>query len=199
LVLILAVVCVFGAAMAAVLAVPQWRRQVTGKLRPKLATARDNFTQLASQPSKIAQLFGGNWPQLVVALALGAAVHAFGAHLSLAALLIAVTVAGVLASASPAGEAWAWPSRPAPGAYRRRHHQDRRGRGGVRPAPFLRLPPARRRLVHPHVDAQEGVPVTNPGERHAGPCRMPRCWALARCRQPLRARKWPAPAAAAYR
>jgi uncharacterized membrane protein YbhN (UPF0104 family) len=38
-----------------------------------------------------------------VALALGAALHAFGAHLSLAALLIAVTTAGVLASASPAG------------------------------------------------------------------------------------------------
>jgi uncharacterized membrane protein YbhN (UPF0104 family) len=104
LVLILAVVCVFGAVMAAVLAVPRWRQQVTGKLRPKLATARDNFTQLAKQPSKIAQLFGGQLAaQLVVALALGAALHAFGAHLSLAALLIAVTTAGVLASASPAG------------------------------------------------------------------------------------------------
>jgi len=38
-----------------------------------------------------------------VALALGAALHAFGAHLSLAALIIAVTMAGILASASPAG------------------------------------------------------------------------------------------------
>jgi uncharacterized membrane protein YbhN (UPF0104 family) len=104
LVLILAVVCVFGAVMAAVLAVPRWRQQVTAKLRSKLATARDNFTQLAKQPSKIAQLFGGQLAaQLVVALALGAALHAFGAHLSLAALLIAVTTAGVLASASPAG------------------------------------------------------------------------------------------------
>ena len=53
------------------------------------------------QPSKIAQLFGGQLAaQLVVALALGAALHAFGAHLSLTALLIAVTTAGVLASAS---------------------------------------------------------------------------------------------------
>jgi glycosyltransferase 2 family protein len=104
LVLILAVVCVVGAVMAAVLAVPRWRQQVTGKLRPKLATVRDNFTQLATQPSKLVQLFGGQLAaQLVVALALGAALHAFGAHLSLAALLIAVTVAGTLASASPAG------------------------------------------------------------------------------------------------
>ena len=104
LVLILVVVCVVGAVMAAVLAVPRWRAKVTGKLRPKFATARHNFTQLASQPSKIAQLFGGQLAaQLVVALALGAALHAFGAHLSLAALLIAVTTAGVLASVSPAG------------------------------------------------------------------------------------------------
>jgi hypothetical protein len=104
LVLILAVVCVFGAVMAAVLAVPRWRQQVSQKLRPKFATARDSFKQLATQPSKIAQLFGGQIAaQLVVALALGAVLHAFGAYLSLAALLIAVTMAGVLASASPAG------------------------------------------------------------------------------------------------
>lgn len=104
LVLILAVVCVFGAVMAAVLAVPRWRQRVTGKLRPKLAIVKDNFTQLATQPSKIVQLFGGQLAaQLVMALALGAALHAFGAHLSLAALLIAVTTAGVLAAASPAG------------------------------------------------------------------------------------------------
>ena len=83
LVLILVAVCVFGAVMAAVLAVPRWRRQVSGKLRPKLTTARGNFTQLASQPGKIVQLFGGQLvAQLVVALALGAALHAFGAHLS---------------------------------------------------------------------------------------------------------------------
>jgi uncharacterized membrane protein YbhN (UPF0104 family) len=104
LVLILVVVCVFGAVMAIVLAIPRLRRQVTGKLRPKFATVRENLTQLASQPSKIALLFGGQLAaQLAVVLALGAALHAFGAYLSLAALIIAVTTAGVLASASPAG------------------------------------------------------------------------------------------------
>ena len=102
--LILAVVCAVGAVIAVVLAVPRWRQRAAAKLRPQLATAKDNFKQLATQPAKIAQLFGGQVAaQVVVALALGAALHAFGAHLSLAALLIAVTVAGVLASASPAG------------------------------------------------------------------------------------------------
>jgi uncharacterized membrane protein YbhN (UPF0104 family) len=101
---ILAVVCAVGAVTAAVLAVPKWRHQASQKLRPKLNAAKDNFKQLATQPVKIVQLFGGQVAaQLVIALALGAALHAFGAQLSLAALLIAVTTAGVLASASPAG------------------------------------------------------------------------------------------------
>jgi uncharacterized membrane protein YbhN (UPF0104 family) len=102
--LILAVVCVIGAVIATVLAVPRWHQRVSEKLRPKFATARDDFKKLATQPSKIVQLFGGQVAaQLAVALALGAALHAVGAHLSLAALLIAITTAGVLASASPAG------------------------------------------------------------------------------------------------
>ena len=104
LVLILVAVAVFGAVMAVVLAVPRWRHRLAGKLRPQFATVRANLSQLATQPSKIVQLFGGQVAaQLAVALALGAALHAFGAHLSLAALIIAVTMAGVLASASPAG------------------------------------------------------------------------------------------------
>src|SRR5262249_60135953 len=90
--LILAIVCVAGAVMAAVLAVPRWRQQVSSKLRPKLATVKNDFEQLATQPSKAVQLFGGQVAaQLVVALALGAALHAFGPNLSVAAPLIAVT------------------------------------------------------------------------------------------------------------
>ena len=90
--------------MAIVFAVPRWRQQVSAKLRPKLTTVKDDFKQLATQPAKIVQLFGGQIAaQLAVALALGTALHAFGASLSVAALLIAVTTAGVLAAASPAG------------------------------------------------------------------------------------------------
>ncbi|HYA68034.1 MAG TPA: hypothetical protein VED63_04795, partial [Acidimicrobiales bacterium] len=40
--------------------------------------------------------------QLLLAMALGSALHAFGAHLSLAALIITITMAGVLASGAPA-------------------------------------------------------------------------------------------------
>jgi uncharacterized membrane protein YbhN (UPF0104 family) len=102
--LILAIVCAAGAVIAAVLAVPRWRQQVSSKLRPKLATVKDDFKQLATQPSKVIQLFGGQVAvQVTVVLALGTALRAFGASLSVAALIIAVTTAGVLASASPAG------------------------------------------------------------------------------------------------
>jgi len=102
--LILAIVCAVGVVIAAVLAVPRWRQQVSSKLRPKLATVKDDFKQLATQPSKVIQLFGGQVAvQVTVVLALGTALRAFGVSLSVAALIIAVTTAGVLASASPAG------------------------------------------------------------------------------------------------
>jgi uncharacterized membrane protein YbhN (UPF0104 family) len=101
---LLIVVTVIGVVLMVVFAVPRWRRHVAEKLRPKVATVVQNFKALASQPLKIVQLFGGQIAaQLLVITGLGAALHAFGAQLSLAALVIASTMAGVLASASPAG------------------------------------------------------------------------------------------------
>lgn len=101
---LLVVVIVVGVVLTAVLAVPRWRQHVREKLRPKFSTIAANFKALATQPIKIVQLFGGQVAaQLLVILALGAALHAFGTQLSVAALVIAATMAGVLASASPAG------------------------------------------------------------------------------------------------
>ena len=83
---------------------PPMAHQGLYKLRHHLAIIRDDFKQLASRPSKAVELFGGRIAaQLLLTLALGSALHAFGASLSLAALIIAITMAGVLASASPAG------------------------------------------------------------------------------------------------
>jgi uncharacterized membrane protein YbhN (UPF0104 family) len=101
---LLAVVIVVGLVLAAAFAVPRWRQHVQERLRPKMTTVVENFKALATQPIKIVQLFGGQIAsQLLVVLALGAALHAFGTQLSVAALVIAATMAGVLASASPAG------------------------------------------------------------------------------------------------
>ena len=102
--LILGVVLVIGTALTVIALVPRWRTQVFTKLRRQSAAVRDDFKRLATRPSRMAELFGGRLAaQLLITLALGSALHAFGGHLSLAALIIAVTVAGILASASPAG------------------------------------------------------------------------------------------------
>jgi uncharacterized protein (TIRG00374 family) len=104
LVIILAVFCVLGVVMIVMVAVPRWRHNVSEKLRRTIASLRANLQQLAGRPSNIVALIGGQaLAQLATALALGAALHAFGANLSVAGLIIAVTVAGALASVSPAG------------------------------------------------------------------------------------------------
>ena len=101
---LLAVVIVLGLVLMVIFAVPRWRQHVKEKLRPKFTTLVDDLKTLSAQPIKIVQLFGGQVAsQLLIILALGAALHAFGTQLSVAALVIAATMAGVLASASPAG------------------------------------------------------------------------------------------------
>jgi uncharacterized membrane protein YbhN (UPF0104 family) len=101
---LLAVVVVIGVVLTVMFAVPRWRHLVAEKLRPKVSSVIDNFKTLATQPTKLVELFGGQIAsQLLIIIALGAALHAFHAYLSLPALVIAATMAGVLASASPAG------------------------------------------------------------------------------------------------
>jgi undecaprenyl-diphosphatase len=101
---LLIIVIALGLVLTAIFAVPRWRQNVKEKLRPKFATIVEDFKTLATQPIKIIQLFGGQIAaQLLVILALGSALHAFGTQLSVASLVIAATMAGVLASASPAG------------------------------------------------------------------------------------------------
>ena len=101
---LLGVVVFIGVVLAAIFAVPRWRRHIREKLRPKLSSVTENFKALATQPVRLVKLFGGQIAaQLLIILGLGAALHAFHASLSVAALVIASTMAGVLASASPAG------------------------------------------------------------------------------------------------
>ena len=104
LVLILVVVLVVGIALAVVLTVPRWRQLVFGKVGHQIGLVRGDLKEVGTRPSKMLGLFGGRLlAQLSLILALGCALHAFGAGLSLAALIIVITMAGVLASASPAG------------------------------------------------------------------------------------------------
>ncbi len=100
--LILGVVVVIAIVLTVVLSVPKWRHKISQAARKAWTDLKTNFTQLASQPQKGVQLFGGELlAQLVIILALGTALQAFGAHLSIAALIIAITVAGILADVAP--------------------------------------------------------------------------------------------------
>ncbi|MDA8367237.1 MAG: lysylphosphatidylglycerol synthase transmembrane domain-containing protein [Actinomycetota bacterium] len=100
--LVILVVAAVGVLAGVVLAVPRLRRLARDRLRPKLTDVRDQLVALSRRPRNLVQMFGGSLAlQLLVALALSASLRSFGAHLSLATLLVAITAAGVLGGASP--------------------------------------------------------------------------------------------------
>jgi uncharacterized protein (TIRG00374 family) len=95
-------VCAVGLALGIVLFVPRLRATVRRKLTPKAHEVRDHLRVLAQHPAKIFEVFGGCVAgQLLVAFALGAALHAFDAHLTIAQLLIVLTLGSVLGGLSP--------------------------------------------------------------------------------------------------
>ncbi len=100
--LIVLVVLAVGVILGIVLAVPRWRKLAAQKLRPKFSEVWGHLRVLSTHPRNLVELFGGSVAaQVLVALALGAALHAFGDHLSLAALIIVLTLGSMLGGISP--------------------------------------------------------------------------------------------------
>jgi uncharacterized membrane protein YbhN (UPF0104 family) len=100
--LIVVAVLVVAVVLGLVLLVPRWRRIARNKLRPRFAEVRQQFVLLAARPRKFVEIFGGALScQLCVVLALGASLQAFGAHVSIATLLVVMTLASMLGGASP--------------------------------------------------------------------------------------------------
>jgi uncharacterized membrane protein YbhN (UPF0104 family)/tRNA A-37 threonylcarbamoyl transferase component Bud32 len=99
---IVVAVVVVGVALGVVFAIPRWRRMAAEKLRPRASEVWSHLKVLAASPRNLVEIFGGNVvAQLVIALALGAALHAFGDHLGLATLLVVLTLASMLGGVSP--------------------------------------------------------------------------------------------------
>ncbi len=99
--IVLAIVVV-GLVVGLLLFVPRWRRLATEKLRPKVSEVWSHLRVLAEHPRNLVEIFGGNTAaQLVIALSLGAALHAFGDSLGLAELLVVLTLASMLGGISP--------------------------------------------------------------------------------------------------
>ncbi len=100
--LILIAVAVAGVALGLVFAVPRWRRLAAEKVRPKASEVWSHLKVLAGHPRNLVEIFGGSLAaQLFVAMALGAALHAFGDHLSLATLIVVLTLGSMLGGVSP--------------------------------------------------------------------------------------------------
>ncbi|HUY65731.1 MAG TPA: lysylphosphatidylglycerol synthase domain-containing protein [Acidimicrobiales bacterium] len=100
-IIVLAVVAL-GVGLGLVFAVPRWRRLAAAKLRPKASEVWSHLKLLAGHPRNLVEIFGGSAAaQVFVALALGASLHAFGDSLSLATLIVVLTLGSMLGGISP--------------------------------------------------------------------------------------------------
>jgi uncharacterized membrane protein YbhN (UPF0104 family) len=102
LIYILLIVVGIGVLLGIVLAVPRWRARAKDKLAPRAREVVAHFKVLAGRPAKIVEIFGGQvLAQLVVALALGTALHAYHQSLPLPVLFVVLTLGSVLGGISP--------------------------------------------------------------------------------------------------
>jgi uncharacterized membrane protein YbhN (UPF0104 family) len=99
---IIVLIIAVGLGLAAVLLVPKLRRQVGAKIRPQLVSSRDNLRIIVRSPRKAAELFGGNTAsQILFAMTLSAALHAYGGSLGLLELIVINSLASLLGGIVP--------------------------------------------------------------------------------------------------
>jgi glycosyltransferase 2 family protein len=99
---ILAVVVAAALVAGLALAVPRLRRLAAAKLRPKARDIWGNLKEVASSPRKLTLLVAGSFAlELLVATALSVSLRAFGDHLRLPVLIVAITLAGFIGAVSP--------------------------------------------------------------------------------------------------
>jgi uncharacterized membrane protein YbhN (UPF0104 family) len=100
--LVVILIAVGGVVVGLVLFVPRLRRRATKVLRPQLEAAVDNLRRIAATPVHALMLFGGNLvSQVLFALTLDAALHAYGESLPLLQIIVINSLASVLGGAAP--------------------------------------------------------------------------------------------------
>jgi uncharacterized protein (TIRG00374 family) len=100
--IILAVILAAGIALAVIALVPRLRRLASRQVRPHLLSIWANVKTIAAEPHKIVYVLAGSTvAQLLVIMALGAALHAVGEHASIATLITVNTLASIIGGAVP--------------------------------------------------------------------------------------------------
>jgi uncharacterized membrane protein YbhN (UPF0104 family) len=96
------VVLAAGIAAAVITVIPRLRRLTSARVRPHLVHIWADIKSIAAEPRKIIYVLAGSvLSQLLVALALGAALHAVGEKASIATLLVVITTASMIGGAVP--------------------------------------------------------------------------------------------------
>jgi uncharacterized membrane protein YbhN (UPF0104 family) len=100
--IIVIAIALIGLLFGLIFAIPRWRRLAAAKLRPKTSEVWGHLKILSTRPRNLVEIFGGEvGAQVLVALSLGAALHAFDQHLSLASLIIVLTLGSMIGGISP--------------------------------------------------------------------------------------------------
>ncbi len=100
--LFLGVVLLVAIVAAVVALVPKVRRLATEKARPHLVTIWKDVKEIAVEPRKVVYvLCGSAGSQILIALCLGASLHAVGESASFATLIVVLTLASMIGGAAP--------------------------------------------------------------------------------------------------
>jgi uncharacterized protein (TIRG00374 family) len=100
--IVVGVILAAGIAAALITLVPRLRRLASARVRPHLAQIWADVKAIATEPRKIVYILAGSvLSQILVALALGAALHAVGEKASIATLLVVITMASMIGGTIP--------------------------------------------------------------------------------------------------
>jgi uncharacterized membrane protein YbhN (UPF0104 family)/tRNA A-37 threonylcarbamoyl transferase component Bud32 len=91
-----------GIALTLILVLPRLRRRARDVIAPQWTAARENLREILTTPRKAAMLFGGNLgSQILFALVLEAALHAYGWSLPLLQIVVINSFASVVGGMAP--------------------------------------------------------------------------------------------------
>ncbi len=95
-------IVVLGVSVTTLMLVPKLRAVLTRSVGPQVAAAKQNLAEILTDPRKAVRIFGGNLcSQIAYALVIYAALHAYGASLPLATIIVINSLASLLGGAAP--------------------------------------------------------------------------------------------------